>query len=266
LNIITIGLFQFNPVFGDIEHNVSNVIQKISSQKTDLIVLPELFSTGYQFISKEEVKELSEEIPSGFTTRKLAEFSKEKSVYIVAGLAEKHGDFFYNSAILTGPEGFIGLYRKTHLFYEEKLWFSPGDTGFTVWETPIGKIGIMVCFDWFFPESARTLALKGADIIAHPSNLVLPYCPDAMVTRCLENRIFAVTANRTGAEQREGKSELKFIGSSEIVSPKGDILCRASKENEEFIQAEINVSAARDKDLNSFNNIFNDRREDLYNS
>ncbi|OGW25968.1 MAG: acyltransferase [Nitrospirae bacterium GWC2_42_7] len=262
---VTVGFLQSNPIFGDIRHNVETVIQKLSSQKADLIVLPELFNTGYQFISKEEVKELSEEIPSGFTTQKLSEFSKENSVYIVAGLAEKHKDVFYNSAVLTGPDGFIGVYRKTHLFFKEKLWFSPSDTGFRVWQTPIGTIGIMVCFDWFFPESTRTLALKGADIIAHPSNLVLPYCPDAMVTRCLENRVFAITANRTGSEKRGKEKELKFIGSSEIVSPKGNILCRASRENEEYMQAEINIIEARNKDLNSFNNIFSDRREDFYN-
>lgn len=266
MNNIRVGFIQSNPIFGDIRNNVEAVIQKLSSQKAELIVLPELFSTGYQFISKEEVRELSEEIPSGFTTQKLSEFSKTNSVYIVAGLAEKHKDVFYNSAVLTGPDGFIGVYRKTHLFFKEKLWFSPGDTGFRVWKTPIGTIGIMVCFDWFFPESTRTLALKGADIIAHPANLVLPYCPDAMLTRCLENRVFAVTANRTGSEKRGEEKELKFIGSSEIVSPKGNILCRASTENEEYMQAEINIIEAKNKDLNSFNNIFSDRRKDLYNS
>lgn len=266
MNNIKVGFIQSNPIFGDIRQNVETVIQKLSTQKADLIVLPELFNTGYQFTSKEEVKELSEEIPSGFTTQKLSEFSRDNSVYIVAGLAEKHKDVFYNSAVLTGPNGFIGVYRKTHLFFKENLWFSPGDTGFRVWKTPIGTIGIMVCFDWFFPESTRTLALKGADIIAHPANLVLPYCPDAMVTRCLENRVFAVTANRTGSEKRGEEKELKFIGSSEIVSPKGNILCRASSGDEEYMQAAINIIEAKDKDLNSFNNIFNDRRKDFYNS
>ncbi len=258
------GFLQFAPVFGDIRHNVERVIKVISSQKADLIVLPELFNTGYQFISKHEVKELSEEIPSGFTTQKLIKFSKNESVYIAAGLSERDGDLFYNSAVLTGPEGFIGVYRKSHLFFEEKLWFSPGDTGFRVWDTPIGNIGIMICFDWFFPESARTLALKGARIIAHPSNLVLPYCPDAMVTRCIENRVFSVTANRIGREQRGDKDMLKFIGTSEIVSPKGKILHRASRDKEEFGHAEININDAKNKDLNPFNNIFDDRREDLY--
>jgi predicted amidohydrolase len=260
------GFLQFHPVFGDIKGNVARAIQLLSGMKADLVVLPELFTTGYQFVSKDEVGELAEEIPSGFTTRGLAELSKEKNMYLVAGLAEREGGSFYNSAVMTGPDGFIGVYRKTHLFSEEKLWFSPGDTGFRVWQTPIGNIGIMVCFDWFFPESARTLALKGADLIAHPANLVLPYCPDAMPTRCLENRVYAVTANRTGGEQRGDKERLEFIGTSEIVSPAGEVLYRAARDSEEFGSAEIDIAVARNKNLNPFNNLFEDRRKDLYSS
>jgi predicted amidohydrolase len=258
------GFFQFSPVFGRVEENVDKVLKKLSSTEADLVVLPELFNTGYQFVSEAEVAELSEEIPSGFTTKRLAELSRDRKIYIAAGLAERDGSTFYNSAVLTGPEGFIGKYRKTHLFFEEKLWFSPGDTGFRVWDTPAGKIGIMICFDWFFPESARTLALMGAEIIAHPSNLVLPFCPEAMVTRCLENRVFSVTANRTGSERRGGKDALNFIGMSEVVSPKGKILYRASEAEEEFASVEINPREAGDKKLNPFNDLFGDRREEFY--
>jgi predicted amidohydrolase len=258
------AFFQFGPVFGDISGNVDRTVQALSPLAADLVVLPELFNTGYQFVSREEAEGLSEEVPSGFTTRSLVDLSREKGLYMVAGLAERDGDKFYNSAVLTGPSGFIGAYRKTHLYFEEKLWFAPGNTGFKVWDTPIGRIGIMICFDWFFPESARTLALKGAQIIAHPSNLVLPYCPDAMVTRCLENRVFAVTANRTGSEERGGKAPLRFIGSSEIVSPSGQVLLRASADKEELGHAEIDIEDAGNKEINSLNDIFEDRREDFY--
>jgi predicted amidohydrolase len=258
------GFVQFAPVFGDPEKNVERVIRILEIQEADLVVLPELFNTGYQFVSMQEVKDLSEEIPAGYTSQKLIGLTKEKSVYIVAGIAEREGNSFYNSAVLVGPGGFMGVYRKTHLFSEEKLWFSPGNTGFRVWETPLGTIGIMICFDWFFPESARTLALRGADIVAHPSNLVLPHCPDAMVTRCLENRVFSITANRTGTEERGGKGPLVFIGRSEIVSPSGRTLCRAEAETEEFGLAEIDLPEARNKDLNPFNNLFDDRREEYY--
>lgn len=260
------GFLQFDPVFGDIEGNVSRVLQIVSDKQVALVVLPELFSTGYQFVSKDEVSSLSEEIPAGFTTKRLVELSKDKKLYVVAGIAERDSGSFYNSAVLTGPEGFIGVYRKIHLFSEEKLWFSPGNSGFKVWDTPVGKIGIMICFDWFFPESARTLALKGADVIAHPANLVLPYCPDAMPTRCLENRVFAVTANRTGSEERGGKERLEFIGTSEIVSPAGEILYRAARDSEEFGLAELDISQARNKNLNAFNNLLEDRRKEFYTS
>lgn len=258
------AFFQFSPKFGDIAGNVGKTLQALAPVKADLIVLPELFSTGYQFLSVEEAEELSEEVPSGFTARALIELSVAKGCYVVAGLAERDGDRIYNSAVLTGPAGFAGLYRKTHLYAEEKLWFSPGDTGFRVWDTPLGRIGIMICFDWFFPESARTLALKGAEIIAHPANLVLPYCPDAMVTRCLENAVFTVTSNRTGTEKRGGKEPLRFIGSSEIVSPSGRVLCRASRHKEEIGRAEINIGKATTKKINPFNDIFEDRREETY--
>ena len=258
------GFYQFAPEFGDIKYNLQKVLDAAASVETDLLVLPELFNTGYQFTSEDETKSLSEEIPSGDTTNTLIKLSAKKKVYIAAGIAENNEGKIYNSAVLTGPDGFIGVYRKTHLFYEEKLWFSSGNTGFKVWQTPIGNIGIMICFDWFFPESARTLALRGADIIAHPSNLILPHCPDAMVTRCIENRVFAVTANRIGSEQRGDKEKLPFIGKSQITSPMGEILYRASGDKEELTVIEIAVEKARDKNLNSFNSLFNDRKKEFY--
>ncbi|MBI5204569.1 MAG: acyltransferase [Nitrospirae bacterium] len=258
------GFYQFSPEFGEIKKNVKKTVGAIEAADVNLIVLPELFNTGYQFISKKETKELSEEIPSGYTTRALEGIARKKKIYIAAGISEKSKGKLYNSAILTGPDGFMGVYRKTHLFYEEKLWFTPGDTGFKVWQTPIGNIGVMICFDWFFPESARTLALKGADIIAHPSNLVLPHCPDAMITRCLENRVFAVTANRTGFEQRGDKEKLEFIGKSQITSHKGEILYRASEDRDEISVREIDISRARNKQINSLNNLFDDRKKEFY--
>ncbi|MDP2276687.1 MAG: nitrilase-related carbon-nitrogen hydrolase, partial [Nitrospirota bacterium] len=131
------GFYQFTPEFGNIKYNLQRVIDAVASVETDLLVLPELFSTGYQFTSKEEAKSLSEKIPLGDTTNALIKLSANKKVYIAAGIAENSEGKIYNSAVLTGPDGLIGVYRKTHLFYEEKLLFSPGDTGFKVWQTPI---------------------------------------------------------------------------------------------------------------------------------
>jgi len=128
----------------------------------------------------------------------------------------------------------------------------------------VGHIGIMICFDWFFPESMRALALLGAEVIAHPSNLVLPYCPQAMPIRCLENRVFAITANRTGSEGRKEGQSLNFIGQSQVVSPGGEVLVRASGSEEELLTIDVNPQEARNKSLNSFNDIFKDRRPEYY--
>lgn len=259
-----VGYVQFNPAFGEVGRNLDLMTARLETVEADLIVLPELFATGYQFISKEEVLRLAEPVPDGETTKRLADLARRRRVTIVAGLPERAGLQCFNSAVVVGPKGFIGCYRKTHLFFEETLFFMPGDSGFHVWDIGIAKVGVMICFDWFYPEAARTLALQGADIIAHPSNLVLPHCPDSMVTRCLENRVFSVTANRTGSEARGGKERLTFIGMSEIVSPRGSILHRAPREADDLAIVEIDPAEARTKALNSYNDLLRDRRPALY--
>jgi 5-aminopentanamidase len=258
------GFYQFEPVFGEKERNIDKVVHALKNVDADLIVLPEFFATGYQFISHEEVNKLSEQIPQGYTTEMLAGLSRSRNMYVIAGLPEKRTGKFYNSAILTGPEGYIGTYRKTHLFFEENLWFTPGNTGFKVFNTTIGKIGIMICFDWIFPESMRTLALKGAEVVAHPANLVLPYCPSAMPVRCLENRVYAVTANRIGTESRKERQTLRFIGTSQIISPDSTINAKAPEDEESLEIVDIIPEKARDKSLNAFNNLFRDRRPGMY--
>jgi len=257
------AFIQFNPVFGEIEGNIGKAVTLIEGTGAELIVLPELFNTGYLITSKEEAFDLSEPLPGGKTTEALIAIAHEKNVHIVAGLIERQDENLFNSAVVIAPSGYLGKYRKIHLFNEEKLWFQPGDLGFTVFDIGICKIGVMICFDWFFPESMRTLALKGADVICHSANLVLPFCQDAMITRCLENRVFAVTANRTGTENRNGKS-CHYTGRSQITDPNARILYRAGAETDEIGIAEIDVNLSRDKNLNQFNHLFLDRREAFY--
>ncbi|HJU06717.1 MAG TPA: nitrilase-related carbon-nitrogen hydrolase [Nitrospiraceae bacterium] len=259
-----VGFFQFNPIFGDVTRNLDTVESRLARECCDLMVLPELFASGYQFTSKQEVESLAEEVPRGRTTQRLIDVARDRAMYLVAGLPERAGAQLYNSAVLIGPNGLVGVYRKTHLFYEETKFFSPGDTGLQVWDIGRAKVGVMICFDWFYPEAARTLALKGAEVLCHPSNLVLPHCPDAMVTRCLENRMFAITANRIGAEQRGGKNRLTYIGKSQIVSPRGRVLHRAPSDREDLVLLDIDPAEARDKTLNVYNDLFKDRRQALY--
>lgn len=256
-----VAVVQTNPIFGEVQKNVGNALALMESVQADLYVLPELFNTGYNFIEQKESAALAEPT-RGFTNKAISAFTKKHKCYVVYGFAEKN-DAVYNSSVLLGPDDIIGVYRKVHLFYRENIFFSPGNLGFPVFDLPVGKIGMMVCFDWLYPESARSLALKGAQIIAHPANLVLPYCPDGMVTRCLENKVFTATADRVGEENRGG-IDLKFIGSSEIVSPGGKVLCRLSETEQGIQVVEIDPILADKKQINEYNHMLRGRRPDQY--
>jgi predicted amidohydrolase len=233
----------------------------MKSTAADLYVLPELFATGYNFIDRSEVEAVAEEV-QGPTFHSLLGFARESSCYVTYGFAEK-ADHIYNSAALLGPDGLVGLYRKVHLFDRETLFFEPGNLGFPVFDLPFGKIGLMVCFDWIYPEAARTLALQGAQLIAHPSNLVLSYCPDAMITRCLENRVFAATSDRVGIENR-GSINLRFIGSSEIVSPRGRVLARLGSDETGIAVVNVDLREADTKRVNEHNDLLADRKPTQY--
>jgi predicted amidohydrolase len=248
-----VGFVQMNPRLLQVEENVDKALRFLERTRADLMVLPELFNTGYNFSSRQDVEKVAEPIPAGYTSQRLVEMSRERDMTIVAGIAERKGQSFYNSAIVAKC-GRAHKYRKVHLFFKEKKFFKPGNE-FKVF----GDLGVMICFDWFFPESVRTLMLKGAKIVAHPSDLVLPHCPEAMRVRCIENRIFAVTADRIG---REGN--LKYIGRSEIVDPNGRVLCRASSNREQTVVREINLREAADKKLTSLNDIILDRKPTSY--
>ncbi len=256
-----LAVVQTNPVFGEVESNLTDALALMESTHADLYVLPELFATGYNFLDAEELSRFAEEA-QGRTFTVISGFAKRRVCYVVYGFAEQ-SDRIYNSAALVGPPGFVGIYRKVHLYDRETLMFTPGNLGYPVFDLPFGRIGIMICFDWIYPEAARTLALAGAQLIAHPSNLVLPYCPDAMVTRCLENRVFAATANRIGKENRGGLG-LSFIGNSEILSPRGEILARLGNDEVGLAFAEIDLRQASDKRINDLNDLLRDRRVDQY--
>lgn len=262
------GYLQFRPEFGEPENNISRIRDLVKDKDFDLLVMPELANSGYLFSSSVELAALSEEIPNGKFCNALQEICREKNAFIVSGICEKHEGGYYNSSVLVQPDGKIDTYRKIQLFYEEKLWFKPGNFPLTVYEIKssrfeIVKIGMMVCFDWIFPEVTRTLALKGAKIICHPANLVMPYCQDAMVTRAIENGVFTITSNRTGKDINNEKV-LNFTGLSEIVNPKGKILHRGTPDEEEIVVLEINPSEASDKHINPMNDLFADRREEFY--
>jgi predicted amidohydrolase len=258
-----VGFVQFCPRFGKRDHNLKWVEEMIRGTEADLLVLPELFNSGYLFLFKEEVARAAETVPAGPTTQLLLRLARETNMHLVGGLAERAGGRLYNSAVLASPRGWVRTYRKSHLFVDEKAFYHPGDTGFLVFDIGEARVGLMICFDWIYPESARVLALKGADIICHPANLVLPFCQSAMVTRCLENGVYAITANRTGTETR-GDNSLTYSGMSQITGPQGDILAQAGATEDAVVVVEIDPLRARDKMVTERNDLLADRRPELY--
>ena len=258
---MNVGFAQFNPSFGEKEENYETIEALLKNINTNVIVLPELCNTGYAFLDKKELAELAEPI-EGETSRFIHNLARKKECAIAYGFAEKAGDICYNSMSFVASTGIITTYRKSHLFFEEKFLFQPGDTGFNIFEYNDVKFGMLICWDWIYPEAMRTLALKGAQIILHGANLVTPYCPDAMVTRSIENRVFVVTADRTGDEIRDSKN-FHFIGKSQIVAPNGEILVKLGEETGAKV-VEIDPDLALNKKMNIHNDLFLDRRDNLY--
>ena len=262
---LRLAAVQTSPVFGEVDSNVDTALALVPAD-ADLVVLPELFATGYQFRDRDELMALAEPIAgpvAGPTVARLRDHAAATDTTLCAGLAERDGDVLYNSSVLVRPDGSVEIYRKTHLFWNEKLIFTPGDLGFGVFEACGTTVGMMICFDWIFPEAARTLALRGAKILLHPSNLILDLCPDAMITRCIENRVFAVTANRVGTEDRTDGQALTFSGLSQICGPMGKALVRMGATGDGVASADIDLVDA-DRQLTPLNELWEDRRPEFY--
>jgi len=257
-----LGVLQMCPEFGNVKGNLERVESLLPQEKVDILVLPELFNTGYAFTSKEEAFELAEPL-NGPTVERMRSWACDIGGVVIGGIAERTSLGVYNSAVCVDGNGVVALYRKAHLFYYEKDWFLPGDLGFMPFEVKGVLVGMLVCFDWIFPEAMRTLALKGASVIAHCANLVLPFCQDAMITRSIENRVFIITANRIGREKR-GEFDFTFTGGSQIVAPGGRLLFRMDREEEGCKVVDVDPHRAENKAINERNDLWQDRRQDLY--
>ena len=258
-----IGYFQFRPLFGKVSRNLLKVTNALRQAEADLIVLPELPFTGYYFRDRGEVMAHAEDPEDSPTVAALAALCREKRFHIVTGFTEKRGNKCYNSALLIGRDGLISVYRKLHLFNDEKKWFDAGDIPMTTFKVDGARIGMLVCFDWAFPETWRSLALQGAEIICHPSNLVLGYCQEAMRTRCIENGIFVITANRYGADTRP-HGEIEFTGKSQVTAPMGKVLHNGPAQEDELFVVDIDPAEARKKNITPGNDLLGDRRPEFY--
>jgi predicted amidohydrolase len=263
---IMVSALQFAPARGNVDDNLRRIDELAAGTDAKLLVIPELASTGYFFTEPDELLPLAEDPDSGPFCGWMRRFAESRGTVVIGGFAERTGDGrMYNSALIALPDGSWRVYRKTHLFYKERLVFEPGDTGFFVVEWEGIRYGTMICYDWRFPESSRTLALAGADVIAHPSNLVAAKAlwGPAMSVRALENKVIAVTANRCGSDELRGE-RLDFSGESQVCDMNGRPLAVAGPDEECVISAEVRPLATRSKSFNAFNDIFTDRRPDMY--
>jgi predicted amidohydrolase len=267
--MLKISLVQFTPGLGTPVHNLREINRLLKGVETDIIVLPELCTTGYSFLSREEalVGAEGQEGESAIFFKQLAVVHK---AMVIAGFAEKSGEKVYNSALITLPDGQVRVYRKTHLFFREKQCFDEGDSGFFVVQHPLKdcKVGVMICNDWRYPEAARSLALLGADLIACPSNLVSDVWRIGMPARALENKVYMAVANRCGTETRElddgSTQSLTFTGGSVLYNYNGEPIEQANKTEHRVITLEIDPLLTRDKSFNAFNDLLKDRRPGFY--
>jgi len=267
---IKIAAVQMNPKIMRNSENLDKILLKTrsaASNGADLIVFPECALTGYVFASREEAIPFMEAIPGPSTDRLIA-CCKELGVHVIVGLLEIDAGRCFNVAVLMGPQGLVGKYRKNHLpFLGIDRFIDPGDKPFQVYKTPVGNIGMHICYDCNFPESARVMTLLGADILTLPTNWPEgrgKVAKHVINTRAYENKVHLVAVDRVGRERGT-----RFIGSSKIIDAWGDTLAEASSDDEEIIYAEVALAEARQKRIvfkaGEFElDFIGDRRPELY--
>lgn len=266
-----VGYLQFAPSFHDPQNSFSRIEELLNrrGEACDLIVLPELSLSGYLFKDRDELRPIADEIRD-IWMGKMAELAREQDCSIVYGYPESTDTgLVYNSSCLVQPDGTAHTYRKVHLYGFERDVFTSGDTRFEVQsldelpESP--KVSMLICFDHMFPEPARTLSLKGTQIICHPSNLVMPtYAQINSRSYALTNRIFWILANRIGKETLDDGRSCTFTGRSQIVAPDGEVLVCSRADVEECRIIQIDPCEADDKGLSSGNDLFDERRPEFY--
>lgn len=270
---LRVACLQMEPHIGEVQNNVARSVGMIADAAhagATLVVLPELCNTGYVFETREEALSLGERVPDGPSCAAWARSAREHAMFIVAGITELDGDKLYNAAVLIGPQGYIGTYRKNHLWGNENTIFAPGNLGVPVFDIGPGKIACAICYDIWFPEIFRLAALQGADMLCVATNWVpMPEQPGhfPMMANILAmggahaNSMFVAAADRIGVERGQ-----PFLGNSLIVNHTGWPLAGpASLDREEMIVAEVDLAdARRNRPLTEFNERLRDRRTDLY--
>lgn len=271
--MVAVAVVQTEPMMADVVGNLRRIVEDVTAAAAGgarLVVLPELCITGYMFENRAEALALAEELPGGPSAQLLVAVAEELGVYLVAGFAERDGDTLFNSSILTGPNGYVGRYRKVHLWDAENTIFTPGDVGLPVFDTDIGRVGMLICYDAWFPEAFRSLALQGADVVCLPTNWVpIPGQRDGAPAMALSlcqaaahvNSIHVLAADRVGTERGQ-----EFIGQSVLVGPTGwPLIEPASSSVPQTLMAEADLRSGPALRLwNRFNDPVANRRPDVY--
>ncbi|WP_414930052.1 nitrilase family protein [Variovorax sp. Root434] len=270
---VVVASIQMAPKVGSKAANLKRsieLIEEAAGHGAVIAVLPELANTGYVFSSRREAFELAEAVPDGESASAWIDVARRCKIHVVAGIAERVEDRLYNAAIVAGPKGYIGTYRKLHLWGDEHLFFESGDLGLPVFHTEIGRLGAVICYDGWFPEVYRLLAMRGADIVCMPTNWVpmpgqagehMAMANTLAMANAHSNGLNIICADRIGTERGQ-----PFIGQSLIVGAQGwPIAGPASKDREEILYASINLKETRRaRHLNAFNDVLRDRRDDIY--
>jgi predicted amidohydrolase len=272
---VRIAVAQYEPHIGDLSGNRAAALTQVEAaadRGAQLVVLPELASSGYVFAGEEEAGRLVEDADTGETVVALVEACRRRGVYVVGGLAEAAPACRHNSAVVLGPSGRLATYRKLHLFYDEQSWFQPGNE-LVVVDLPFARVGVAICYDLWFPEVARALALRGAEVIAIPTNWVASFRPrlhdehgycqgDIMaMAAAAANGTAVACADRVGEERG-----VTFLGASIIVGPDGWPLAGpAGPDREELLVADVDLTAVeRSRWRTPRNHLLRDRRPALY--
>lgn len=274
---VRIAVAQYAPTVGDMDGNreaALSWVRRAAAGGVDLVVLPELASSGYVLSSEEEASRTAQSADHGALVEALAEVCAESRMHCIVGVNEQRGSVRHNSAVLVGPGGTVATYRKLHLFNDEKTWFEPGGE-LPVVDLPFGRVGMVICYDLWFPEAARALALAGAEVIAVPTNWVASfrrklyddagYCQGniAAMATAGQNAVVVACADRVGVER-----EVRFLGASLIVGADGWPLAGpASRTDDELLVADVDLdSVAAARRRTPRNHLLEDRRPDSYNA
>ena len=254
-----------------------NLVRKAADQGANVILLQELFETPYFCKGQNpEYFEWARPFENHPILERMSRLAKELGVVLPVSFFERSGNTYFNSlAILDADGRQLGVYRKSHIpdgpGYQEKFYFSPGDSGFRVWETRFGKVGAGICWDQWFPETARVMALQGAEILCYPTAIgseppdpdydSCPHWTRTMQGHAAANIMPVIASNRIGAEQG-ANCALTFYGSSLIAGPTGELLEQAGRKVEQILLAEFDLDEIQK--MRSGWGIFRDRRPDLY--